>query len=105
MTDDDATPERPSSLPAQAGQPRIAHKNRLRLSLVWLVPIAAVIVGVVLTARTLLASGPEITIEFRTAEGIEPGRTEGSWRQVDVTAPVVHHLDAAADRCSERLER
>ena len=56
----------------------------MRLSLVWIVPIVALVVGVVLIARALLQAGPEITINFRSAEGIEPGRTEVRFKEVVV---------------------
>jgi paraquat-inducible protein B len=65
-------------------EPVLAKQNRLHLSLVWIVPIVAVLVGVVLVVRSLLQAGPEITIEFRSAEGIEPGRTEVRFKEVVV---------------------
>ncbi|MFI4931811.1 MAG: intermembrane transport protein PqiB [Burkholderiales bacterium] len=65
-------------------EPVLAKQNRLHLSLVWIVPIVAVLVGVVLVVRALLQAGPEITIEFRSAEGIEPGRTEVRFKEVIV---------------------
>ena len=65
-------------------EPVLAKQNRLHLSLVWIVPIVAVVVGVVLVVRSLLQAGPEITIEFRSAEGIEPGRTEVRFKEVVV---------------------
>jgi paraquat-inducible protein B len=77
----------PADPPAAARplpEPVLARQNRLRLSLVWIVPIVAVIVGVVLVVRSLLQTGPEITIEFRSAEGIEPGRTEVRFKEVVV---------------------
>src|SRR4249920_576894 len=65
-------------------EPVLAQQNRLHLSLVWIVPIVAIVVGVVLIARALLQAGPEVTIEFRSAEGIEPGRTEVRFKEVVV---------------------
>lgn len=63
--------------------PVVARRQR-RLSLVWLVPLVALVVGGVLVLRALLQSGPDITIEFRTAEGLEPGRTEVRYKEVVV---------------------
>jgi len=79
----DAPPPEPQA-PARPEPPHpvIARKSGWRLSLVWLVPIMAMVVGVVLTAQTLLQSGPDITIEFRTAEGIQPDRTEVRYKEV-----------------------
>ncbi len=68
----------PAPLPA----PRVTPPNRFRLSLVWLVPLVAVLIGAALIVRSLLASGPTIEIEFLTAEGIEAGKTEVRYKEV-----------------------
>jgi len=65
-------------------EPVLARQNRLHLSLVWIVPIVALMVGAVLVVRALLQAGPEITIEFRSGEGIEAGRTEVRFKEVVV---------------------
>ncbi len=75
--------------PQPAAQPALpeplpARQNRLHLSLVWIVPLIALIVGAVLVVRALLQAGPEITIEFRSGEGIEAGRTEVRFKEVVV---------------------
>ena len=62
--------------------PRVARPNRFRLSLVWLVPLIAVVIGASLLVRSLLATGPRIEIEFSTAEGIEAGKTEVRYKEV-----------------------
>jgi len=82
-----AEPTPPAAAPGAAPalpEPVLAKQNRLHLSLVWIVPIVAIAVGVVLIARALLQAGPEVTIEFRSAEGIEPGRTEVRFKEVVV---------------------
>jgi len=63
-------------------EPAVVHGRRTRLSLAWLVPIAALVVGAVLIARTVMQAGPEITITFRSAEGLEAGRTEVRFKEV-----------------------
>ncbi len=78
-----------SDTPQRAPQPALpepvlAQQNRLHLSLVWIVPIVALVVGAVLVVRALLQTGPEITIEFRSGEGIEAGRTEVRFKEVVV---------------------
>ena len=77
MTETEASP---SPLP----EPTVVRVKRTRLSLAWLVPIAAIVIGAVLIARTLLQAGPEITITFRNAEGLEAGRTEVRYKEVVV---------------------
>lgn len=54
----------------------------MRLSLVWIVPLVALLVGGALLLRTLLAVGPRIEIEFRNAESLEPGKTEVRYKEV-----------------------
>ncbi|MDB6001950.1 MAG: mce related family protein, partial [Rhizobacter sp.] len=77
-TDQDPVPTNGPAAP----RPVVRRKNRLRLSLVWLVPLAAVLAGALLVARGFLQAGPTITIEFRTAEGLEAGRTEVRYKEV-----------------------
>lgn len=72
----------PLPVPPAVAEPIVRKKNPARLSLVWIVPILAVIVGVSLLVNTLLQAGPEVLIEFRTAEGLEPGKTEVRYKEV-----------------------
>ncbi|MDE1951020.1 MAG: MCE family protein, partial [Burkholderiales bacterium] len=65
-----------------AAEPETVRQNRLRLSLVWIVPIVAVLIGIGLVLRSLLLAGPQITIEFRSADGIEARRTEVRFKEV-----------------------
>ena len=51
---------------------------------VWIVPIAAAGIVVWLTWRALADRGPEITIEFKAAEGLQAGQTKIEHRDVDV---------------------
>jgi len=76
-------PAPPPVLPALP-EPVLARQNRLHMSLVWIVPVVALVIGAVLVARSFLQTGPEIAIEFRSAEGIEPGRTELRFKEVVV---------------------
>lgn len=71
--------------PAEAlPEPVLARQNRLHLSLVWIVPVIALVVGAVLVVRAWLEAGPEITIEFRSGDGLEAGRTEVRFKEVVV---------------------
>ena len=75
-------PSEPAAVESVIPAPLIQPKNRLRLSLVWIVPLIALIVGGALLVRTLLAVGPRIEIEFRNAESLEPGKTEVRYKEV-----------------------
>lgn len=89
-----AEPVDPVAIPDPAAQAEQAHAdfpapvivrpNRLRFSLVWIVPLVALLAGIVLVVRTLLQTGPLITITFRNADGLEPGRTEVRYKEVVV---------------------
>jgi len=70
--------------PPEPPQPLVEPRNRFRLSLVWLVPLLAVLVGLTLVVRHWLQTGPTIVIEFRTAEGLEAGKTEVRYKEVPV---------------------
>ena len=90
MSEPDATPgqDGPAQPPASAvrdmvlAEPVLARQNRMRLSLVWIVPLVALVIGAVLVVRSVLQVGPEIEIEFRSADGLEPGRTEVRFKEV-----------------------
>lgn len=76
--------DRPDPAGAQAPEPEVAPRRHWRVSLVWLVPIVAIIAGTVLGVRTWLGTGPTVTITFRTAEGLDAGRTEVRYKEVVV---------------------
>ncbi|BCL75874.1 paraquat-inducible protein [Jeongeupia sp. HS-3] len=54
------------------------------LQLVWIIPIVAALIGGWLAVKAVLDRGPEITITFRTAEGIEAGKTKLKYKDVDI---------------------
>ena len=58
--------------------------QRRRISGVWVVPIVAVVLGVWMVVYAWRTEGPEITITFSTAEGIEAGKTKIKARSVGV---------------------
>lgn len=100
MTETTEPPVEPAAEPSptEASPPEVSvvRRKRMRLSLVWLVPIAAVVVGIVLIVRALSSVGPEITITFRSAEGLEPGRTEVRFKEVVIGK--VSHVALSPDR-------
>jgi paraquat-inducible protein B len=74
--------------------PRIEFK-RWTPSLIWLVPIAAAIVGLFLLINAWRSAGPRITISFQTAEGLVVGKTLVKNR--DVIIGHVTAIDLSAD--------
>ncbi len=65
-------------------QSRLERKSRSRPSLVWLVPLFAALVGAWVAVTRILAEGPEITIKFETAEGLEAGKTKIRYNGVEI---------------------
>ncbi|MEO8152667.1 MAG: MlaD family protein [Rhizobacter sp.] len=76
-------------------------------SLVWLVPIIALAVGISLLIRALLATGPQVTIDFHSADGLRPGKTEVRYKEVVVGRVEAVTLSDDRDRVhvSVRLDR
>jgi paraquat-inducible protein B len=59
-------------------------KKRTRLSLVWVIPIVAAIVGAWVAVTRILSEGPKITIVMKSAEGLEAGKTKIHYNGVDI---------------------
>jgi paraquat-inducible protein B len=64
--------------------PQISTRRHWLPSLIWLIPIVAALVGVTLVVRTLMARGPEIVLTFKTAEGLEAGKTAVKYKDVQI---------------------
>ena len=47
-----------------------------KLSAVWIIPLVAVVIGLWMVIHTAMTEGPSITIDFKTAEGVEAGKTK-----------------------------
>jgi paraquat-inducible protein B len=58
--------------------------KRRRISAVWVIPLVSLVLGIWLVVHTWLNQGPEIEIVFRTADGIEAGKTKIKARSVEV---------------------
>ena len=63
------------------GSPAIKTR-RFSVSLVWIVPIVAVLVGISLVVHNVLQQGPTITLNFKTGSGLTANKTEVKYRNV-----------------------
>jgi len=54
------------------------------ISLVWLIPLLTVLIGGWLVIRTIAEKGPLVTVTFRTAEGLEVGKTRVKYKSLDI---------------------
>ncbi len=70
-------------------------EERSRLSIVWIVPIVAALVGAFLAYRAFSERGPLVSITFETAAGLEAGKTKVKYKDVEVGA--VEQIDFSAD--------
>lgn len=71
-------------------------KRRWAVQWVWILPIVAAIIGGWLAVRAVLSDGPTVTIRFKTAEGVEPGKTRIKYKDVDIG--VVKNITLDEDR-------
>ncbi len=58
--------------------------DRRRLSLVWLIPLVAVLAAAWLGYRSYTQQGPLVAISFQTADGLEAGKTRVRFKDLDV---------------------
>ncbi|MDR2787675.1 MAG: MlaD family protein [Candidatus Accumulibacter sp.] len=59
-------------------------RRRWHVSLIWLVPAVAALIGMSMLARAWLSVGPEISVTFRTANGLQAGKTLVKFKEVTV---------------------
>ena len=57
---------------------------RGRPSIVWLIPLIAILVGAYVAYRAFSDRGPQISIAFKTAGGLEAGKTKIKYKDVEV---------------------
>jgi len=77
-----AEPSEPPSAPEALPEPRVVKARRWNVSLVWLVPAVAIAIAASMLVRSVFLTGPRIEIEFKSAEGVEAGKTEVRYKEV-----------------------
>ncbi|WPN55346.1 intermembrane transport protein PqiB [Pseudomonas sp. P9_31] len=70
-----------TDVPQAPGQAAIKTR-RFSVSLVWIVPIVAVLVGISLVVHSWMQEGPTITVTFKTGSGLTANKTEVKYRNV-----------------------
>jgi paraquat-inducible protein B len=72
----------------QQQQPKVPEEALIKpvrtLSKIWFVPIVALFIGIWMVYYQWSNQGPIITIEFKTATGLEAGKTKIKTRDVDI---------------------
>jgi paraquat-inducible protein B len=64
--------------------PQALVQTRRQISIVWLVPIVAILIGGWLAYKGLSEKGPVVTISFESAEGLEAGKTKVKYKDVEI---------------------
>ncbi|MFC6335284.1 MCE family protein [Pseudomonas sp. CCM 7891] len=67
--------------PSPLARPEIKAR-KARISLVWIVPIVAGLIGLSMAVHDLLNVGPKVTVSFLTAEGLEVNKTQVKYKNV-----------------------
>lgn len=63
---------------------KLVSRLRSPISLIWIVPLVAVLIGIGLAVNALLQRGPEIELQFASAEGLEINKTKLKYKDVTV---------------------
>lgn len=69
--------------------------DKRKLPLVWIVPLVALLLGIYMVIHHYLTKGPEITITYLTASGIEAGKTK--IKSLNVEVGVVEDVELNTD--------
>lgn len=77
---------RDTSAGLESVRPAVTRRRRRPLSLIWLVPAIAALIGLSMLVHAWRSAGTEITIAFRTATGLEAGKTPVKYKGVSVGA-------------------
>ncbi|AZY49403.1 PqiB family protein [Bordetella avium] len=86
------------------GRVKLSRKERSRISWIWLVPLVAALAGLSLVVRTWMQAGPDITIEFNTAEGLEVGKTQLRYKDVVVGTVTGIHFNTDRSKVLVKAE-
>lgn len=82
--------------------PEAEVRRKKSFSLVWLIPIVAIVVGAVMAVQAIVTKGPLITITFTDASGLVEGKTEVRYK--DVTVGLVESIQLSDDLSSVIVE-
>jgi paraquat-inducible protein B len=74
----------------------VVKRRRFNASLIWLVPALAALVGLSLVINNWLQAGPQVTISFQSAEGLDAGKTPVKYKSVVIGR--VNKIHLSADR-------
>src|SRR5215813_7218415 len=73
-------------------QATVIPPRRRRISVVWVIPIFAAVVGIGIAIQRIISEGPTITILFKSAGGVEAGKTFIKYKDVNIGQVTEVHL-------------
>ena len=76
-------------------------RPRQRMTMIWIVPALAILVGIGLAVQAIRARGPDISLQFTAAEGLEANKTR--IKSKDVEIGTVKRIALNPDRQSVRV--
>jgi paraquat-inducible protein B len=76
--------EENNNAPDLQSLPQAVVQRKKQISIVWLVPIIAILIGGWLAYKGLTEKGPIVTISFESAEGLEAGKTKLKYKDVEI---------------------
>ena len=65
-------------------QATVSRPRRTKISVVWIIPVLAAVIGLGIAIQRIMTEGPTITVVFRSAEGIEAGKTFVKYKDVNI---------------------
>lgn len=77
-------------------EPGTTQPKRWKFSLVWFIPLIALAIGLSLVVKVMLETGPTISVSFKTADGLQAGKTTVRYKEVDIG--LVRQIQLAEDR-------
>ena len=81
--------------PSPPTRPQVKAR-KVRVSLVWLVPIVAALIGLSMVVHDFLNVGPKVVVSFLTAEGLEAKKTQVKYKNVVIG--IVTDIELSDDR-------
>ncbi len=73
-----------ADMPDPGKMPSAVIREKKEFSLIWVVPIVAVMIAAGLVYKAVSEKGPVVTITFESASGLEAGKTKIRYKDVDI---------------------
>jgi len=65
-------------------QATVVPRTQRRISIVWIVPLFAALVAIGIAVQRIMSEGPTITVIFKSAQGVEAGKTFIKYKDVNI---------------------